>query len=269
VTVETDREHSDAGSSGGSVCCEPVLRAYLPLANSVARRFAGRGVPVEDLQQIAAVGLIKALERFDPDHGAAFSSLAVPTMQGEIRRYFRDFTWSVRPPRKLQERVIRVAREREQFTSDVGRNATAGELAERIGCTIEEIIDALEAAQARGSDSFDRPLGSEEDGGVTLGQWLGRDDPGFAAAEATADVDRLLDTLPAREALVLRLRFHEDLTQAEIGERIGCSQMQVSRILHAALPDLAKAFTLSGLAEEGSILRDRRVRNRSSAMRPA
>jgi RNA polymerase sigma-B factor len=218
---------------------ERLVRAYLPLANSVARRFAGRSVPVEDLQQIAAVGLIKALERFDPDHGAAFSSFAVPTMQGEIRRYFRDLTWSVRPPRELQERVIRVEREREQFTSDVGRNPTAWEVAERIGCTIEEIIDALEGAQARGSDSFDRPLGSEEDGGVTLGDRLGRDEPGFAAAETTADVDRLLDTLPEREARVVRLRFHEDLTQAEIGERVGSSQMHVSRILRAALEELA------------------------------
>jgi RNA polymerase sigma-B factor len=231
---------------------ERLVRAYLPLARAVARRFAGRGrVPLEDLQQIAAVGLLKALERFDPDHGAAFSSFAVPTMQGEIRRYFRDLTWSVRPPRDLQERVLRVEREREQCTRVAGRNPTAGELAERIGCTIEETIDTLEAAQARGSESLDRPLTSSDDDGVTLGEWLGGEDPGFAAAEATADVDRLLGTLPEREALVVRLRFHEDLTQAEIGKRIGCSQMHVSRVLHAALAQLANRGTTPAPPESG------------------
>ena len=215
------------------------MRAYLPLANAIARRFDRGRVPLEDLQQIAAVGLLKALERFDPDNGAAFSSFSVPTMQGEIRRYFRDRTWTVRPPRDLQERVIRMAREREQMTEDLGRNPTATELAERIGCTVEEIIDAAEAADARGSDSFDRPLRDDEDDGHTLGERLGTEDPGFAAAEASADLDRLLDMLPVRDALMLRLRFREDLTQAEIGKRVGLSQMQVSRILRNALAQLA------------------------------
>jgi len=163
----------------------------------------------------------------------------VPTMQGEIRRYFRDRTWTVRPPRDLQERVIRMAREREQMTEDLGRNPTATELAERIGCTVEEIIDAAEAADARGSDSFDRPLRDDSDDGHTLGERLGTEDPGFAAAEASADLDRLLDMLPVRDALMLRLRFREDLTQAEIGKRVGLSQMQVSRILRNALAQLA------------------------------
>ena len=218
---------------------ERLVRAYLPLANAIARRFDRGRVPLEDLQQIAAVGLLKALERFDPDNGAAFSSFSVPTMQGEIRRYFRDRTWTVRPPRDLQERVIRMAREREQMTEDLGRNPTATELAERIGCTVEEIIDAAEAADARGSDSFDRPLRDDSDDGHTLGERLGTEDPGFAAAEASADLDRLLDMLPVRDALMLRLRFREDLTQAEIGKRVGLSQMQVSRILRNALAQLA------------------------------
>lgn len=156
-------------------------------------------------------------------------------MEGEIRRYFRDFTWTVRPPRDLQERAVRVDREREALTSDLGRAPTARELADRIGCSVEDIIDATEAARARGSDSFDRTLGADEDASDTLGDRLGGDDPGFAAAEATATLDRLLDTLSERDALVLRLRFHEELTQAEIGARICRSQMHVSRILRAAL----------------------------------
>lgn len=210
---------------------------HLPLANAIARRFdRGGRVPLTDLQQVAAVGLIKALDRFDPDHGSAFRSFAVPTMEGELRRYFRDFTWSVRPPRELQERAVRI--ERERLATELGRSPTARELAARIGCTTEDVVDALEAAQARGSDSLDRPVASDDTEGGSLGDRLGVEEPGFAAAEATVTVDRLLATLSEREALAVRLRFHEELTQAEIGARIGCSQMQVSRLLRAALTQL-------------------------------
>jgi RNA polymerase sigma-B factor len=219
---------------------ERLVRAHLPLANAIARRFdRGGRVPLDDLQQVAAVGLIKALDRFDPDHGSAFSSFAVPTMEGELRRYFRDFTWSVRPPRELQERAVRIERERERLSADLGRSPTARELAARIGCTMEEVVDALEAAQARAGDSLDRPAASDDADGATFGDRLGVEDPGFAAAEATVTVDGLLAILSERDALAVRLRFHEDLTQAEIGARIGCSQMQVSRILRAAFAQIA------------------------------
>jgi RNA polymerase sigma-B factor len=219
---------------------ERLVRAYLPLADSIARRFdRGGRVPFDDLKQVAAVGLMKALDRYDPDHGAAFSTFAVPTMEGEIRRYFRDSTWTVRPPRDLQERAVRIDREREQLTTDFGRNPTAEELAERIGCTVEEIIDASEAAHARASESLDRPALAQDDG-ATLEERLGAEDPGFAAAEASATLDILLGSITERERLALELRFREDLTQAEIGRRIGCSQMQVSRILRAALNQLAR-----------------------------
>ena len=223
---------------------ERLIRNYLPLANSIARRFdRGQRVPLEDLQQIAAIGLLKALDRYDPAHGAAFSTFAVPTMQGEIRRYFRDFTWTVRPPRELQERSIRIEREREQLTNDLGRNPTARELAAQVGCTPEELLDASEAAHARSSDSFDRPATTQEGDAATLGERLGGEDPGFEAAEASATLDRLLNTLSERDQLVLRLRFREDLTQSEIGRRIGCSQMHVSRILRAALAQLVQSAT--------------------------
>ena len=223
---------------------ERLIRNYLPLANSIARRFdRGQRVPLEDLQQIAAIGLLKALDRYDPAHGAAFSTFAVPTMQGEILRYFRDFTWTVRPPRELQERAIRIEREREQLTNDLGRNPTARELAAQVGCTPEELLDASEAAHARSSDSFDRPATTQEGDAATLGERLGDEDPGFEAAEASATLDRLLNTLSERDQLVLRLRFREDLTQTEIGRRIGCSQMHVSRIQRAALAQLVQNAT--------------------------
>src|SRR6478609_7398885 len=194
---------------------ERLIRNYLPLANSIARRFDHGGrVPREDLQQVAAIGLLKALDRYDPAHGTAFSTFAVPTMQGEILRYFRDFSWTVRPPRELQERAIRVERVREQLTNDLGRAPTARELAAHVGCTLEELLDAFEAAHARASDSFDRPTTTEDGDAATLGDRLGDEDPGFEAAETSATLDRLLDALPEREQLVLRLRFREDLTQA-------------------------------------------------------
>jgi RNA polymerase sigma-B factor len=228
-------DHRDPGAR------ERLIRRYLPLANAIARRFdRGQRVPLEDLQQIAAIGLVKALERYDPAHGAAFSTFAVPTMQGEIRRYFRDFTWTVRPPRELQERAIRIERERERLTNDLGRNPTARELADDVGCTPEELLDASEAAHARSGVSFDRPVTTEEGDGATLGEQLGGEDPGFEAAEVSATLDRLLKTLPERDQLVLRLRFREDLTQSEIARRIGCSQMHVSRILRAALAKLVQ-----------------------------
>jgi RNA polymerase sigma-B factor len=218
-----------------------LIRDYLPLANSIARRFdRGQRVPLEDLQQIAAIGLLKALDRYDPAHGAAFSTFAVPTMQGEIRRYFRDFTWTVRPPRDLQERAIRIERAREELTNDLGRNPTARELAEHVGCTPEELLDASEAAHARSSVSFDRPATTDDGDGATLGERLGGEDPAFEAAESSATLDRLLNTLSERDQLVLRLRFREDLTQSEVARRIGCSQMHVSRIQRAALAKLVQ-----------------------------
>ena len=146
--------------------------------------------------------------------GAAFSTFAVPTIQGEIRRYFRDFTWTVRPPRELQERAIRIEREREQLTNDLGRNPTARELAAQVGCTLEELLDASEAAHARASDSFDRPATTQEGDAATLGERLGDEDPGFEAAETSATLDRLLDTLlrarPARAASALPRGPHPD-----------------------------------------------------------
>ena len=223
---------------------ERLVRRYLPLANSIARRFdRGKRVPLEDLEQIAAIGLLKALDRYDPAIGAAFSTFAIPTMQGEIRRYFRDFTWTVRPPRALQERAIRIEREREQLTNDLGRNPTARELAAQVGCTLEELIDASEAVHARASDSLDRNTTTQEGDAATLGERLGDDDPGIEAAETSATLDRLLETLSERDRLVLRLRFREDLTQTEIARRIGCSQMHVSRIQRAALAQLVQNAT--------------------------
>jgi len=218
---------------------ERLVRDFLPLAHAIAWRFHRGGADqLEDLQQVAALGLIKALERFDPDKGVAFSSFAVPTIQGEIRRYFRDFTWAVRPPRDLLENALRVDRERERLASELGRSPTTAELAARLDVAPEDIVDGLLAAQARTSDSLDRPVARDDEAGATLGDSVGTDDPGFTAAEYSAMADELLGTLSERDAHVVRLRFNEDLTQSQIAERIGCSQMHVSRILRRVLARL-------------------------------
>lgn len=233
-----DRELRRYAAGRDPVLRDRLVRAYLPLAFSQARRFSRGPVPLEDLRQVAAIGLIKALDRFDPGRGTAFSSFAVPTIAGELRRHFRDKTWDVRAPRELQERAVRLERERERLSPGLGRAPTAAELAERMDCTAEEVVEAMEAANGRDAVSFDAPAAGADEDGWTLGERLGFIDGGYARAESSAMVASLLATLPEREQLVLRLRFHDDLTQAEIGARIGCSQMHVSRILRAALEQL-------------------------------
>jgi RNA polymerase sigma-B factor len=166
------REIADfrAAQRGDAQARRRLIEAYLPLSRSIARRFAGGGkVQLDDLQQVAAMGLVKAVDRFDPRKGVAFTSFAVPTIQGEIRRYFRDYTWAVRPPRDLLERTLRMERRREDLTSALGRSPTAGELAEDIGCDVEEIVEAAEAAAARTGDSLDGPCHAGDEGKRPLG----------------------------------------------------------------------------------------------------
>ena len=212
-----------------------VIERFLPLARSVAHQHAHGDVPFDDIFQIACFALIKAVDRYDPSQGTAFSSFAVPTMVGEIKRYYRDRTWSVRPPRGLQELVQRVDREIERARTAEGRAPSVGAIAARLGISEEEVLDALEARPARSASSLDVPVVEHDDGSATLGDMTGSVDPGFAGAENRADVDGVLRFLSERERTALRLRFQEGRTQQEIGDEIGVSQMQVSRILRGAL----------------------------------
>jgi RNA polymerase sigma-B factor len=216
---------------------ELVLR-HLPLARSLARRYAHRA-DVDDLNQVAAVALMKAVDRFDPDRGLAFSTFAVPTILGELKRYFRDRTWMVRVPRDIQELKIRLDAVTEDLTADLGRSPTPTELAERAGATVEQVLEARAAASAHRPDSLDGPV--TEDGDALIDRAGGRVDPGFALAEASASVGPLLALLDERERMILRLRFEEDLTQAEIGARLGVSQMHVSRLIRTSLDRLRLA----------------------------
>ncbi|HEX2104493.1 MAG TPA: sigma-70 family RNA polymerase sigma factor, partial [Solirubrobacteraceae bacterium] len=177
----------------------------------------------------------KAIDRFDLSRDVAFSSYAVPTILGEIKRYFRDRTWSVRVPRDLQELALRVDRKLTELSTDLRRQPTVDEIAEAVGMDAEQVLEALEASAAYRATSLSTPRGSDDEAGETLGDTVGMSEEGFALAEHRATLDRLLQTVSPREREVLRLRFEEDLTQAEIGERIGVSQMQVSRIIRQSI----------------------------------
>ena len=214
---------------------DQLVVRFLPLAHSLARRYRHGGEPLEDLVQVASLGLVKAVDRFDPARETAFSSFAVPTIVGEIKRYFRDRSWSVRVPRDLQELAVRVRRVGDELASDLGRAPTPAELAAQLGVSLEQVLEAHEALGAHRAVSLDRPLTEETDDGEPVAALIGTEEPGFARAEAAATIERLARGLSDRDREVLRLRFELDLTQREIGDRIGVSQMHVSRIIRRAI----------------------------------
>jgi RNA polymerase sigma-B factor len=216
-----------------------VLR-FTPLARSLARRYAHTSEPFEDLMQIASLGLLKALERFDPEQGNAFASFAVPTILGELRRYFRDSSWGVHVPRDLQEQALKVGSAQEELAKLHGRAPTVNELAVYLELDTEKVLDALQAGQAYEALALDAPAGSAADGdrSMTHLDTLGAEDERYEWVDLDATVAVALKSLPVRERTIIRLRFIEELSQAEIGRRIGISQMQVSRLLRRSLAQL-------------------------------
>jgi len=217
---------------------ESLIERYLPLARRLARRYARAEEPLEDLFQVASLGLVKAIDRFDVNREVVFSSYAVPTILGELRRHFRDRTWSVRVPRNLQELALRVEHTVTRLAVGKGGSPSVGEIAQAVGASREQVLDALEASASYRAVSLDAPRAGardEEGWGESVGDGIGTEEGGFARAEERAVLEPLLGRLSARERLVLRLRFVEDLTQAQIGERIGVSQMQVSRLIRQAV----------------------------------
>jgi RNA polymerase sigma-B factor len=217
---------------------EMLVERFLPLARQLARRYQRPEEPFDDLFQVACLGLVKAIDRFDLEREVAFSSYAVPTILGEIKRYFRDRTWSVRVPRDLQELALKVDRAVSELSLDLHRQPTVEEIGEKVGADEEDVLEALEASGAYKATSLESPRGSEEESGDTLGDTLGTEEHGFALAEDRATIEHLMRSITPREREVLHLRFAEDLTQAEIGERIGVSQMQVSRIIRQSVARL-------------------------------
>jgi RNA polymerase sigma-B factor len=189
--------------------------------------------------QVASLGLLKAIDRFDPDRPTAFSSFAVPTILGELKRHFRDRGWAVRVPRDLQEMAVRLERVTDDLVHSLGRAPTLAELADELDTTPERVLEAREAAGAYRAISLDRPREEGEEGDAM--EACGAEDPGFGEAEDAATVERLMSMLSDREREVLRLRFAEDLTQSEIGARVGVSQMHVSRLIRQAIARLRAA----------------------------
>ncbi|MGH2949290.1 MAG: SigB/SigF/SigG family RNA polymerase sigma factor [Solirubrobacteraceae bacterium] len=225
---------------GDPAAREALVERFLPLARQLARRYQRGTEPLDDLVQVASLGLLKAIDRFEPGRSTAFSSFAVPTILGELKRHFRDRGWSVRVPRDLQELAMRVDRVAEDLARGLGRAPTPGEIAGEIGVTTEVVLEAREASAAYRAVSLDRPRDEEEEGDG-MADAMGVEDPGFGHAEDAATVERLMGVLSDREREVLRLRFQEDLTQSEIGARVGVSQMHVSRLIRQAVARLRDA----------------------------
>jgi RNA polymerase sigma-B factor len=224
----------------GTADRDQLVERFLPLARKLARRYQRAAEPFDDLYQVACLGLLKAIDRFDPDRGVVFSSFAVPTIAGELKRYYRDLTWSVRVPRDLQELALKVERAVSEQSLDRSRPPTVHEIAEAVGADEESVLDAFQAAGAYTAISLQTPR-ADADESDTLGDTLGATEDGFAQAEERATLDHLMGAITPREREVLRLRFEEDLTQSEIGERIGVSQMHVSRLIRGAIGRLRVA----------------------------
>jgi RNA polymerase sigma-B factor len=226
---------------------EALVRKYLALARHTARRFQRTYDAGEDLFQVACYALVKAIDGFDPTRGLAFSSYAIPTITGELKRHARDTGWGLRVPRGLQERVLEVERAIADLTSELGRSPTPGQIAEVTALTGEEVLEALEAASNHTLESLDTPLGSDAEA-LTRLDTMGAEDPGYQLVEDALTVAPALGDLPERERTILWLRFGEELPQTEIARRLGISQMHVSRLLRRTLDDLGRQVEEPALA---------------------
>ena len=223
---------------------DSLIEAHLGLAEYLARRFANRGEPLDDLVQVASLGLVKAVERFDPARGLEFTTFATPTIVGELKRHFRDKGWAVRVPRRVQELHLRVTKVVDDLSLEMGRSPLIGEIAQRAGISEDEVIEAIEAGSAYRSTSLDAGRSDDDEAPGLLGQ-LGALDPEMASAERRAALGPLIGSLPEREQVMLYLRFYEGMTQSEIAKHLGISQMHVSRLLARSLQQLRE------LAEDG------------------
>jgi RNA polymerase sigma-B factor len=210
-----------------------LIEQHMPLVRALARRYAGRGEPLEDLVQVGSIGLIKAIDRFDVDRGVELTTYAIPTIVGELRRHFRDKSWALHVPRRLKELNLKLSRLMEELTAQLGRSPTVAELAAAAGVEEEEVIDALESSHAYTSRSLSAL--SDEESDLDPLQWLGADEPAYETAEDRHLLATGLAALDDRERRIVHLRFYDGLTQSQIAREVGISQMHVSRLLRRAL----------------------------------
>ena len=232
---ETRRLFRRYQREGDEAARDELIERFLPLARQLARRYQRANEPLDDLVQVASIGLVKAVDRFDPERGTAFSSYAVPTILGELKRYFRDSGWAVHVPRGVQERAMQVDRTVKHLGGVLGRSPSVGEVAGALDATIEDVLTAMEAGQAYEAVSLDAERSSGDSDSDTFADTLGEEDQRFELVEYGATIAPTLRALPTRDQLDLHLRFVEDMTQSQIAERIGVSQMQVSRLIRRAL----------------------------------
>jgi RNA polymerase sigma-B factor len=221
---------------------QSAIEAWLPLARHLAQRFQGRGEPVDDLAQIATIGLIKAIDRFDPGYGTDFTAYAVPTIVGEIKRHFRDRTWDVRVPRRLQELKLDISEATSTLAQQLGRSPTVPDIAEYLKRSEEEVLEGLESARAYSAVSLQTLVGTDDDG-TELGNLVGVIDTDLELAEFRAALGPALEMLSPREQKIVLLRFFGNMTQTQIAERVGISQMHVSRLLARSLATLRDQLT--------------------------
>ena len=220
---------------------DELVDRFLPLARDLARRYTYTYEPLDDLVQVASLGLVKAIDRFDPDRAAKFTSYAAPTILGELKRYFRDKGWALHVPRDLQERTLAVGRETEALSKRLGRSPKPREVAQALGCSVEQVLEAQEAAASYQAASLDAPAVRDDDEAVSLVDLIGAEDSAYELLEDRDAVASVWEALPEVERKVIELRFMSDLTQREIGDQIGYSQMHVSRLLRRALSRLEDA----------------------------
>lgn len=217
---------------------DSLIELAVPLAEHLARRFRGRGEPVEDLTQVAMIGLIKSVDRFDPSHEVRFSTYATPTILGEIKRHFRDAGWGVHLPRRLKERALALRNREQELQHKLGRAPTVAELAKELGLELDEVVEAMEAATAYSPGSLDATNNDDDDSPMIT---LGSEDPALELAEHWSSLAPHLSALDERDRMILYLRFVKELSQSEIASQIGCSQMHVSRLLTKILANLRSA----------------------------
>lgn len=226
--------------AGDRAALDELIARYAPLANGLARRYSYTSETTDDLEQVAAVGLVAAIKRYDPERGKSLRAFAVPTILGELRRHFRDTGWSVHMPRPLQERARDVREMTSRMTAELQRSPTPREVAQRMNLSVEDVLESRAVPRAYSPDSLDAPPPPDEEGSPrTWDAFHGCEEEGYARAEAHAVADRAMRALPEREQQIIRLRFGAELSQAEIGTVLGISQMHVSRLLRRSLDRVA------------------------------
>jgi RNA polymerase sigma-B factor len=242
-TVDTYEKFAEYRRTGERQLRNELVEEHMRLAEFLARRFAHRGESADDLRQVALVGLLKAVERFEPDRGLQFSSFATPTITGELKRYFRDRGWAVRVPRRVQELHLELDRTVNELSQELGRPPTPAEIAQRAGVLEEDVLESMEAGSLYRLASIDAGR-SDDETSPSPAQRLGEVDPELTAVDDRVAVSEMLAVLPEREQKIVYLRFFEGLTQSEIADEIGISQMHVSRLLVRSLETLGQHASL-------------------------